>query len=215
MQLISESYELMKKVLKLDNEAIGQVFKNWNEGKLQSFLIEITRDIFAFKEQGSDHLLLDDIRDEARSKGTGKWTSQIAMDLELPVTVIDTAVAMRDLSKYKALREQMAASYENVDAIPDINKDEYLASLEQAFLFAMIITYAQGMHISTRPLLSISMNSIYQRSPKYGGVAVSSVLHFWKIFIKLTRQIITSSICYSTAGTGIGERKPKWHTQRD
>ena len=147
MQLISESYELMKKVLKLDNEAIGQVFKRWNEGKLQSFLIEITRDIFAFKKEGSDHILLDDIRDEARSKGTGKWTSQIAMDLELPVPVIDTAVAMRDLSKYKALREQMATSYENVDAISDINKDEYLASLEQAFLFAMIITYAQGMHM--------------------------------------------------------------------
>ena len=147
MQLISETYELLKKGLKLDNKAIGEVFNKWNEGRLQSFLIEITRDIFAFKKEGADHLLLDDIKDEARAKGTGKWTSQVAMDLELPVTVIDTSVSMRDLSKYKLLREQIAASYEESNGTPTINADEYLASLEQAFYFAMIITYAQGMHL--------------------------------------------------------------------
>ena len=76
---------------------------------MQSFLIEITKDIFVFKENGADHLLLDDIRDEARAKGTGKWTSQEAMDLELPITVIDTAVSMRDVSKYKALRSEISA----------------------------------------------------------------------------------------------------------
>ncbi|MEO6722875.1 MAG: NADP-dependent phosphogluconate dehydrogenase [Ferruginibacter sp.] len=150
MQLISETYELLKKGLKLDNQAIGDVFKGWNEGRLQSFLIEITKDIFVFKKEGTDQLLLDNIKDEARAKGTGKWTSQVAMDLELPVTVIDTAVSMRDLSKYKALREQLAASYGDVDANFSGNKDEYLASLEQAFYFAMIITYAQGMHLLAR-----------------------------------------------------------------
>src|SRR5258708_7534447 len=81
MQLIAETYEIMQKGLGLSGESIHAIFSRWNEGKLQSFLLEITRDIFAYREPGADHLLLDDIKDEARSKGTGKWTSQIAMDL--------------------------------------------------------------------------------------------------------------------------------------
>ena len=148
MQLISETYELLRKGLKLDNEAIQKIFAQWNDGRLQSFLIEITKDIFSFKKPGEDHLLLDDIKDEARSKGTGKWTSQVAMDLQLPVTVIDTAVALRDLSKYKLLRTQLDASFKKGGLeLSNINKDEYLISLEQAFYFAMITTYSQGMHL--------------------------------------------------------------------
>jgi len=148
MQLISETYELLRKGLKLDNEAIQKVFAQWNEGRLQSFLIEITKDIFSFKKPGESHLLLDDIKDEARSKGTGKWTSQVAMDLQLPATVIDTAVSMRDLSKHKSLRTQLDASFKNGGInFSNIDKDEYLVSLEQAFYFAMITSYAQGMHL--------------------------------------------------------------------
>lgn len=151
MQLISETYELLRKGLKLDNAAIQKVFAQWNEGRLQSFLIEITKDIFNFKKPGEDHLLLDDIKDEARSKGTGKWTSQVAMDLQLSATVIDTAVSMRDLSKYKSLRTQLATSFKNGENNFSVtNKDEYLVSLEQAFYFAMITTYAQGMHLLSK-----------------------------------------------------------------
>ena len=150
MQLISETYELLKKGMGMDNQSIGEVFRRWNEGRLQSFLIEITKDIFVYKKEGADHLLLDDIKDEARAKGTGKWTSQIAMDLELPVTVIDTAVSMRDLSKYKLLREQLGNTYPHANANIDADKDEFLASLEQAFYFAMVVTYAQGMHMLSK-----------------------------------------------------------------
>ena len=147
MQLIAETYELLRKGLKMDNQAIGEVFTRWNDGKLQSYLIEITRDIFAFNKTGADQLLLDDIKDEARSKGTGKWTSQVAMDLELPVTVIDTAVSMRDLSKYKLLREHLSESYPDEQEAIAVNQDEFVQSLEQAFHFAMIVTYSQGMHL--------------------------------------------------------------------
>ncbi len=151
MQLISETYELLRKGLRLENEGIQEIFAQWNEGRLQSFLIEITRDIFSFKKPGEDHLLLDDIKDEARSKGTGKWTSQVAMDLQLPVTLIDTAVAMRDLSRYKSLRTQLDNSFKNDgNNFSNINKDEYLVWLEQAFYFAMITTYAQGMHLLSK-----------------------------------------------------------------
>ncbi|MEO6685570.1 MAG: NADP-dependent phosphogluconate dehydrogenase, partial [Dyadobacter sp.] len=148
MQLISETYEILKTGLKLDNEAIGNIFVKWNEGRLQSFLIDITTDIFKYKAPGTDHLLLDDIKDEARAKGTGKWTSQAAMDLQSPIPTIDTAVAMRDLSKYKALREQAATLYSTSETEKlDVDQEKFLAELEEAFYFAMIVTYAQGMQM--------------------------------------------------------------------
>jgi len=150
MQLIAETYEILKKGLKMDNEAIRKVFTQWNEGRLKSFLLEITKDIFGYKAPGTDHLLLDDIKDEAKAKGTGKWTSQVAMDLQAPIPTIDTAVAMRDLSKYKQLREQAADLYSKEQIQLNVNPDEFLTLLEQAFYFSMIVTYAQGMHLLSR-----------------------------------------------------------------
>lgn len=147
MQLIAETYEMMKKGLKLSDEKIQSVFKNWSEGVLKSFLIEITRDILAFKEPGSDKLLLDAIKDEARSKGTGKWTSQVAMDLVTPLTVIDNAVSMRDMSRYKSLRIEAAGLYAHDPVAINITEDEAIAALEAALYFSTIISYAQGMHL--------------------------------------------------------------------
>lgn len=148
MQLIAETYEILKKGLHLDNDAIHNIFDQWNKGRLQSFLLEITTEIFSYKNEGGNHLLLDDIKDEAKSKGTGKWTSQVAMELNLSIPIIDIAVSMRDLSKYKALRTAAAAIYADAPDEPLTDKpDEYLISLEQAFYFCMATTYAQGMHL--------------------------------------------------------------------
>jgi len=147
MQLIAEAYEIMKNGLKMDNAAIGEVFTLWNDGRLKSFLIEITRDIFAYNAPGTDHLLIDDIKDEAKAKGTGKWTSQVAMDLQAPIPTIDTAVSMRDLSKYKQLRIDAAAVYSKDEPQLDVDTKDFLVALEQAFYFSTIITYAQGMHL--------------------------------------------------------------------
>jgi 6-phosphogluconate dehydrogenase len=148
MQLIAETYDVLKKGLHLGNDAIRNIFEQWNKGRLQSFLIEITGEIFSFKETDVDRLLLDDIRDEAKSKGTGKWTSQVAMDLSLPIPAIDIAVSMRDLSKYKSLRTQAAAIYDVMPDMPvSVKPDEYIPKLQQAFYFSMIIVYAQGMHL--------------------------------------------------------------------
>jgi 6-phosphogluconate dehydrogenase len=149
MQLIAETYDLLKNGMGMENSAIHQLFTKWNEGRLQSFLLEITSDIFAYKNKNSDHVLLDDIKDEAKAKGTGKWTTQIAMDLMLPIPTIDTAVAIRDLSKYKDLRIQMAAAYAETQATEPISDkpEEFLIKLEQAFYFSMITIYAQGTHL--------------------------------------------------------------------
>ncbi|HEX6224520.1 MAG TPA: NADP-dependent phosphogluconate dehydrogenase [Chryseolinea sp.] len=147
MQLIAETYEMMKKGLNLSDENIHSIFKQWSEGRLKSFLIEITRDILGFKANGSDHLLIHDIKDEAKSKGTGKWTSQVAMDLVTPLTVIDTAVSMRDMSKYKTLRKQAASMYGQEPATHALSLEESIASLEAALYFSTIVAYAQGMHL--------------------------------------------------------------------
>ncbi len=148
MELISETYEILKNGLKLKDNEIHDVFEKWNEGRLKSYLIEITRDIFAFKNKGENHLLLNDIKDEAKAKGTGKWTSQAAMDLSIPVPIIDIAVSMRDLSKYKELRIKASKLYlDSKESKYGNNNDEYLAKLEQAFYFAMVSAYAQGMHL--------------------------------------------------------------------
>src|ERR1700761_9562830 len=128
MQLIAETYEILKTGLKMDNEAIHQVFIKWSEGRLKSFLIEITKDIFAYKAPGTDHLLIDDIKDEAKAKGTGKWTSQVAMDLQAPIPTIDTAVSMRDLSKYKQLRIDASAIYSKDEPELDVNTQDFLVA---------------------------------------------------------------------------------------
>jgi 6-phosphogluconate dehydrogenase len=158
MQLLAETYEIMKNGLKLDNDTIQKTFADWNAGRLKSFLMEITADIFAYKAPGTDHLLLDDIKDEARSKGTGKWTSQVAMDLQAPITVIDTAVAMRDLSKYKELRVKASELYSKGDSKFNGDTDELLKALEQAFYFSMVITYAQGMFLLTNASTEFKYN---------------------------------------------------------
>ena len=150
MQLIAETYEILRKGLKLHNDEIGKIFTIWNEGPLKSFLLEITKDIFAYKAPGTDHLLLDDIKDQAKAKGTGKWTSQVAMDLQAPIPTIDTAVSMRDLSKYKDMRVKAAGLYGDNAVTLEVDKDAFVSALEQAFYFNMIISYAQGMHLLAR-----------------------------------------------------------------
>ncbi len=148
MQLLAETYEIMKKGLRLKNEDMHKVFQKWSKGRLQSFLMEITTDIFAFKNPEGDNLLLDEIKDEAKSKGTGKWTSQVGMDVNLPIPIIDIAVSMRDLSKYKSLRTTAAVIYADTSTVSlTDNIDAYLEKLEKAFYFSMVTTYAQGMHL--------------------------------------------------------------------
>lgn len=171
MQLIAETYEVFKKGLKLDNETIQRTFKEWNEGKLQSYLLEITSDIFAFKDKKTGRLLVDLIKDQAKAKGTGKWTSQISMDLTLPITVIDTAVAMRDLSRFKDLRVRAAAVYskKELNGLQSEDQQAFIANLKEAFYFSMIITYAQGMHL------------LMQASEEYGyGLDLAKIAKIWR-----------------------------------
>ena len=142
MQLISENYHILKYGLKKSNEEIHQVFKSWNEGMLESYLIEITRDIFNASDKESGNHLVDMILDKAKQKGTGKWTSQSAMDFGVSIPTIDSSVSMRIISSFKSLREKG----ENIfgkNKIDDKNIDT--TDLEKSLIFSFVISFAQGL----------------------------------------------------------------------
>lgn len=166
MQIIAEVYGLMRGPMEMNNEQIQQAFAQWNNGRLNSFLIEITADIFKQQDDLEPGYLIDKIQDRAKSKGTGKWTSQQAMDLQVAVPTIDMAVAMRDLSKYKETRELAEDAY---GRIQDKGSSLTLADLEDALYFSFIVTYAQGMH----------MLQIASKEYKY-DLSMSEIAKIWR-----------------------------------
>ena len=142
MQLISENYHVLKYGLDLDNNNIHSVFKKWNEGILNSYLVEITRDIFLAKDNDSDTHIVDIILDKAKQKGTGKWTSQSAMDLGVSIPTIDSAVSMRIISSFKEMRLRGEKIYGKLN-ISD--KSISVEDVEKSLLFSFIISFAQGL----------------------------------------------------------------------
>jgi len=145
MQLICEAYDIMKRGLGLSNSDIGDVFTKWNTGVLDSFLIEITRDIMKYNDPADGKPLLDKILDTAGQKGTGKWTAVNALDLGMPVTLIGEAVFARCLSALKAERGRAAEILHGPEILPFTgNKEQFIDDLEQALYASKIISYAQG-----------------------------------------------------------------------
>jgi len=145
MQLTSEIYDLLKKAGKLNNDELHKAFKSWNNGRLQSFLVEITSEILTKADDQGTGQLVDKILDKAKQKGTGKWTSQNAMDLGIPIPSIDIAVSMRELSALKADRVMAEKLYGKTQPAA-MAKDNLVKMAEEALYFAFIVTYAQGLH---------------------------------------------------------------------
>jgi 6-phosphogluconate dehydrogenase len=143
MQLITEAYHLMKDVLGLSNAEMFEVLKEWNEGDLDSYLIEITRDIFGYKDE-KDEFLLDKILDTAGQKGTGKWTSNAALDLGVPLTLINESVFSRYLSSIKAERVVASKVLSGPQPAFQGDKKQFLEDLRFALFASKIVSYAQG-----------------------------------------------------------------------
>lgn len=143
MQLINETYHIMKDVLGMTPDEMHEVFKEWNEGELDSYLIEITRDILAFKDEDGEPLV-NKILDTAGQKGTGKWTGTVALDLGVPLTLIAESVFARCLSALK--EERVAASKVLSGPTPSFNGDRqaFINDLRDALYAAKVISYAQG-----------------------------------------------------------------------
>lgn len=170
MQLIAEAYHYMRDVLGKTNEEMHAIFSAWNKTDLDSYLIEITADILAFKENGSD--TLDIILDKAGQKGTGKWTGINALELGIPLTLIGEAVFARALSALK--QERVAASRILTgnglsDPASITNSDNLINDLGQALLASKIISYAQGL------MLMRAAAEEYSWTLDYGDIA-----HMWR-----------------------------------
>lgn len=145
MQLIAETYDLMRRGLGLTDDELHQVFTSWNEGELNAYLMEITSNIFCEVDGKTGKRLIDEILDEAKQKGTGKWASQDAMELQTPVPTIDAAVSMRDLTVYKEERVIASRIFYRPEIHYQGNRQDLLDHIRNALYAAMIITFAQGM----------------------------------------------------------------------
>ncbi|HEX4046077.1 MAG TPA: NADP-dependent phosphogluconate dehydrogenase [Gammaproteobacteria bacterium] len=145
MQLIAETYDLLKRGLGLRNEQLSEIYQLWNETELNSYLIEITSRIFAKKDEQTTQSLIDEIVAVAKQNGTGMWTSQSAMTLQVPVPTIDVAVNMRDLSVLLEEREQANRLYQRPIPLSTMNHTLFITQLQQALYCAILMVYAQGM----------------------------------------------------------------------
>ncbi len=168
MQLTSEMYDLLKKAGAYSNEELHATFSKWNAGRLQSFLVEITSEIFEQKDNLGDGHLIDKILDKAKQKGTGKWTSQNAMDLGIPVPSIDIAVSMREISALKEERIQADTLYDRPN-VETMDKAMLEKLAEEALYFSFIVTYAQGLH------------QLADASKEYGyNVDIATIAKIWR-----------------------------------
>jgi len=165
MQLIAEAYDILHRGLGLSAQELHETFAAWNEGELQSYLIEITRDIFAKMDEETGQPLVDVVLDEAQQKGTGKWTSQNALDLGAPTQTINAAVESRIISAYKEERVAASKVLDGPSATFKGDRQALVNDVRDALYAAKICSYAQGM-----ALLRAASNE-YDYDLELGGIA--------------------------------------------
>jgi len=165
MQLICEAYHLLKNVLKMSNEDLAKTFDEWNKGELDSYLIEITAEIFRKKED--DHYVLDVILDTAGQKGTGKWTVTEALEMGMPLTMIGEAVFARCLSAQKEVRVEASKRLPGPHHPPFLGDRKHLIdAVRDAVYASKIVSYTQGY------LLMSAAAQQYNWDLNYGGIAL-------------------------------------------
>ena len=149
MQLIAESFDLMKRGLHMNEDGLDSVFRSWNDGELNSYLMKITGDIFSIIDVQTGKRLVDEILDVAKQKGTGMWTSQSAMELQVPIPTIDAAVSMRDLSVLAEERQEASAKYQRAQRPFTGDRQLFLTRLGRALFAGTVSVFAQGMALLT------------------------------------------------------------------
>lgn len=165
MQLISEAYHLLKNLLGLDNQEMHQVFSTWNKGKLDSYLIEITRDILGFQNENGEYTV-DKILDSAGQKGTGKWTAVSSLEMGIPLTLISEAVNSRFLSALKAERANASQVLTGPDFAFEGDQKAFIQDIHDALYASKIISYTQGY------MLMKAAAAEYDWDLSYGGIAL-------------------------------------------
>lgn len=165
MQMISEVYHVMKNGMVYSNAQFHQMFDAWNKSELESFLVEITSEIFTQKDDLATGDLVDKILDKAKQKGTGKWTSQNAMDLGTPIPAVDVSVSMRQISAFKDQRMKAEAIFGTNKHSIDLDSQDF----KEALYLAFILSYAQGFV------------QLRQASQEYGyGLDMEVISKIWR-----------------------------------
>ena len=166
MQMICEAYHLMNSVVGLEPNDIGDIFNNWNQGELDSFLIEITGDILKQKDPRTQKPFVDIVLDAAGQKGTGKWTSVNALDMGVPAPTVSEAVFARCLSAIKQQRVEASKILPGPRVEKcNINKDDLIAAIRDALYCSKICSYAQGFQLMREA------QSEYDWSLNFGEIA--------------------------------------------
>jgi len=167
MQLISEAYHIMKTLLGYTNDQIHDTFNEWNKGELDSYLIEITRDIFAKKDdEHKDKYVVDTILDVAGQKGTGKWTVMQAADMGVPLTMVGEAVFARCLSSQKEERVKASKLFPTQAELYTGDKKAFVDGIRDAVFASKLISYAQGY------ILMRAAAEEFKWNLNYGGIAL-------------------------------------------
>lgn len=166
MQMICEAYSIMKNILGMSADEMQPVFKEWNEGELDSYLIEITRDILGKKDDETGKPMIDVILDTAGQKGTGKWTSQAALDVGCPAPTVAEAVFARAMSAIKEERVAASKVLKGPDSKSEVSKDEFIEMIRKALYASKICSYAQGYQ-----LMKLSAEE-YKWKLKFGEIAL-------------------------------------------
>ena len=190
MQLIAETYHMMKSVLGLSDESCHEVYKDWNKQNQNSYLLEITEKIFLEKDKETNKYLIDVILDKANQNGTGIWTSQDAMELQVPIPTIDAAVSMRNLSSYKEERKRAGRIINGPEFNFEGDHEIFLQQLGNAYYACTIITFAQGMALLSKASITynydLKLNDI-ARIWKGGCIIRAGLLeHIESAFQKLS-----------------------------
>lgn len=166
IQIISEAYDLMRYVADMSVEEIQQVFEKWNQGKLQSYLIEITADILKKKDEETGKYLIDVILDKAAQKGTGKWTSLEGLEIGSAIPTIVQSVFARFISSKKEERMLIAKEFEIENNFKVLDKKAFVVALEKAVYASKIASYAQGFDLLKKA------SQAYQWELDYGKIAM-------------------------------------------
>ncbi|MCL2420079.1 MAG: NADP-dependent phosphogluconate dehydrogenase [Conexibacteraceae bacterium] len=144
MQLIAEAYDLMRSVTGASPDRLAEIFGEWNEGELESFLIELTTQVLAHRDAETGRPFIDIIQDQAEQKGTGRWTVQSALDLGVPVTGIAEATFARSLSGHVEQRQVVRETFGDDVGSPQVDADVFVEDVRRALYASKIVAYAQG-----------------------------------------------------------------------
>ncbi len=178
MQMISECYDMLKNGIGLNNDELSAIFEKWDKSDMTSYLVEITAAVLAFNDDKTNNRLVDMILDKAGSKGTGKWTSQDALDLPSPIPTIDMAVTLRNISSFKDERVAASKIYSFSDKKIDVDKETFIQQVHDALFFATLMSYVQGLAMLQKASKALEMDIPMQQVVKVwrGGCIIRSSL---------------------------------------